>query len=165
VGRLSTQHGASTRVEFRHLQNTHLRVTLAITNMDDGSIQEACSAWLNTGEEDTNPLEAFIRAAQREIVDHEVFTALVQEAGTLPTASASVSEQLIIIEAAQGTELRFELVSETLQLWGPLLQTLQLWGPFSLNCFSLTILYHRSPAIPTLASLRAVPSRLQRVAI
>lgn len=68
------------------------------------------------GDGTTSPLEASIRAAQREIVDQEVFAALIREAATLPTATASVSEQLTTIEAAQGIELRFELVCQPLNL-------------------------------------------------
>lgn len=52
-----------------------------------------------------------LQAAQREVVEQEIFSMLIREAGNLPTASARVSEQLIVIEAAQNTELRFELVS------------------------------------------------------
>ena len=51
-----------------------------------------------------------LEAAQREVVEQEIFSMLIREAGNLPTASARVSEQLIVIEAAQNTELRFELV-------------------------------------------------------
>jgi mediator of RNA polymerase II transcription subunit 17, fungi type len=101
-------------VEFRHLQNTRLRVTLVITG-DNGRVQEAHNTW-NNKDGDVSPLEASIRAAQREVVDHEIFAALVREAATLPTATASVSEQLTTIEAAQGIELRFELVCPPLNL-------------------------------------------------
>lgn len=46
-------------------------------------------------------------------MEQEIFGMLIREAGNLPTASARVSERLIVIEAAQGVELRFELVSAT----------------------------------------------------
>jgi mediator of RNA polymerase II transcription subunit 17 len=108
VGQLANRDGSSAQVEFRYLQNTRLRVTLVITG-DDGRVQEAHNTW-DDGDRTADPLEGSIRAAQREIVDHEVFSAIVREAATLPTASASVSEQLTTIEAAQGIELRFELV-------------------------------------------------------
>lgn len=55
-------------------------------------------------------LDGALRAAQREIIEQEIFSILVQEAGSLPTASARVSERLIVIDAAPGLELRIELV-------------------------------------------------------
>lgn len=58
--------------------------------------------------EDT--LSGAIKGAQREIVEKEIFGELIKEAGNLSTASARVSERLIVIEAAQDVELRFELV-------------------------------------------------------
>ncbi|KAJ7095438.1 hypothetical protein B0H15DRAFT_113733 [Mycena belliarum] len=59
---------------------------------------------------DVSSLDAALRAAQQEIVEQEIFSLLVKEAGNLPTASARVSERLIVIDAAQGVELKFELV-------------------------------------------------------
>jgi hypothetical protein len=114
VGQLTTQIGVSSKVEFRHLQDVRLRVTLAITGdgPEAGRVVRGHNTWANEEDKEITPLEASLHAAQREIVEHELFAALVREAGTLPTASASVSEQLIVIEAAQGIELRFELVSQ-----------------------------------------------------
>lgn len=51
-----------------------------------------------------------LQSAQWEIVEQEVFSELIKEAGSLPTTEARVSERLIVIEAAQDVELRFELV-------------------------------------------------------
>jgi mediator of RNA polymerase II transcription subunit 17 len=45
------------------------------------------------------------------MVEEELFSVLIKEASTLPTASAQVAERLIIIDAAQGMDLKFELVS------------------------------------------------------
>jgi len=55
-------------------------------------------------------LDTALKNSQVEIVDQEIFSLLVKEAGNLPTASAQVSERLIIINAAQGLDLTFELV-------------------------------------------------------
>ena len=49
---------------------------------------------------------------QTEAVDQEIFALLVREAGSLPTASARVSERLIAIDATQGVYLTFELVEQ-----------------------------------------------------
>ena len=59
---------------------------------------------------DDGSLDGSLRAAQVEVVEQEIFASLIREAGSLPTASAEVSERLIVIDAAQNTELRFELV-------------------------------------------------------
>lgn len=55
-------------------------------------------------------LDGTIKNAQKEVVEQEIFSLLVSEASNLPTASARVSERLVVIEAALGVELRFELV-------------------------------------------------------
>jgi mediator of RNA polymerase II transcription subunit 17 len=59
---------------------------------------------------DDASLDGALKAAQQEIVEQEIFSLLVKEAGSLPTASARVSERLIVIDAAQAIELKFELV-------------------------------------------------------
>ena len=63
---------------------------------------------------DDGSLDGALRAAQIEVVEQEVFAALIREASSLPTASAEVSERLISIDAALSTELRFELVDGAL---------------------------------------------------
>jgi mediator of RNA polymerase II transcription subunit 17, fungi type len=63
---------------------------------------------------DESVLEESLRCAQAEVVQQEIFSVLIREASNLPTASARVSERLIVIDAAQGTELAFELVSPSL---------------------------------------------------
>jgi len=59
---------------------------------------------------DAQNLDSALKTSQSEIVDQEIFSLLVKEAGNLPTASARVSERLIVIDAAQGLDLSFELV-------------------------------------------------------
>lgn len=61
-------------------------------------------------EYDEFDLEQSLRGAQAEVVQQEIFSALIREASNLNTASARVSERLIVIDAAQATELAFELV-------------------------------------------------------
>jgi mediator of RNA polymerase II transcription subunit 17 len=60
-------------------------------------------------------LNAELRNAQVEIANQEIFSLLVAEAGNLPTASVQVAERLIIINAAQGLDLTFELVKYAFQ--------------------------------------------------
>ncbi|KAL1722511.1 subunit 17 of mediator complex-domain-containing protein [Schizophyllum commune] len=65
--------------------------------------------------EDASTLHGLIQQAQHEMVDREMFSVLVREAGHLPTAAAHVREKFIVIEAAQGVSLRFDMVdNETL---------------------------------------------------
>lgn len=61
-------------------------------------------------DENNASLDAALRVAQQEVVEQEIFSLLVKEAGNLPTSMARVSERLIVLDAAQGVELRFELV-------------------------------------------------------
>jgi mediator of RNA polymerase II transcription subunit 17 len=90
---------------FPHQQRTRLRVSLR-TPHSDGSL----SMSHNTISADDGSLEGSLRTAQQEVVEQEIFSVLIREAGNLPTASARVSERLIVIDAAQGMELLFELV-------------------------------------------------------
>lgn len=73
--------------------------------------------------DDETTLEGALWTAQREIVEQEIFSILVQEAGSLPTASAKVSEQLIVIDAAQDLELQIELVRSLLGTFSAIILT------------------------------------------
>jgi mediator of RNA polymerase II transcription subunit 17, fungi type len=66
--------------------------------------------------EDESDLHGSLKAAQTEVVEEEIFSVLIREASGLPTASARVSERLIVIKAAPGTELTFELVCRSILL-------------------------------------------------
>ncbi|TBU40113.1 subunit 17 of mediator complex-domain-containing protein [Dichomitus squalens] len=104
IGRMSTSDGTS--LEFPMRQRTRLRVSI-IRVSPDGSRHATYNV---LSDPDDGTLDGALRAAQAEIVEQEVFSALIREASSLPTASAEVSERLIVIDAAQSTELRFELV-------------------------------------------------------
>ena len=63
--------------------------------------------------EDGDPLQATLREAQREVLEQEIFSLLIRDASVLPTSSVRVSERLLVVEATQDTEIRFELVGLT----------------------------------------------------
>jgi mediator of RNA polymerase II transcription subunit 17, fungi type len=105
--------GSAGNLVFPHRLNTRLRVSLTKTETDGARTQVHNS---NRQVEDETSLDETLQSAKREIIEQEIFAVLAQEAGTFPTASARVSERLIVIEAAQGTELKFELVSAVLFL-------------------------------------------------
>jgi len=68
---------------------------------------------------DNKSIESSLEAAQREVFEEEILSAITQEASNLPTTAARVSERLIAIDAAQGIELRFTLVdSEDIEQTG-----------------------------------------------
>lgn len=94
-------------VTFPYRQRSRLRISLGSTS----PLSSTPSSFNTLRAEDTSTVDGELQAAQREIVEHEIFAQLIREAGNLPTATARVSEQLVVIEAAQGAELRFELVS------------------------------------------------------
>ncbi|RPD67175.1 hypothetical protein L226DRAFT_499129 [Lentinus tigrinus ALCF2SS1-7] len=113
IGRMSTTLGAgSSSLEFPMRQRTRLRVSISRSAPDSTRQTE----YNLLTDPDDGSLDGALRAAQAEVVEQEVFAALIREASGLPTASAEVSERLILIDAAQNTELRFELVDgETLR--------------------------------------------------
>ncbi|KIK95587.1 hypothetical protein PAXRUDRAFT_32897 [Paxillus rubicundulus Ve08.2h10] len=106
IAHMST-HGTEANVlVFPHRQRTRLQVSLTIT--DSAGVSRTSHNTVTLPE--ATSLEASLAAAQREIVDEEIFFVLIREASNLPTASARVAERLIVIDADQGTELRFEMV-------------------------------------------------------
>ncbi|KAH7926755.1 hypothetical protein BV22DRAFT_1086233 [Leucogyrophana mollusca] len=107
IGHMTTYENSSDALAFPHRQRTRLQVSLSIT---DSVGKRLCSSHNFARLPDNMSLEGSLKAAQQEIVEEEIFSVLIKEASSLPTASARVAERLIVIEAAQGTELRFELV-------------------------------------------------------
>jgi mediator of RNA polymerase II transcription subunit 17 len=59
---------------------------------------------------DGDPLQNSLREAQREVLEQEIFSLLIRDASTFPTSSVRVSERLLVVEATQESEIRFELV-------------------------------------------------------
>ncbi|ESK94521.1 rna polymerase ii mediator complex component srb4 [Moniliophthora roreri MCA 2997] len=92
---------------FPHRQNTRLRIGVTSTRADGSRVV----AYNNTSESIAHEESlGILKTAQREVIEQEIFAQIGKEAGTLPTASARVSERLIHIDAAQNTELTFELI-------------------------------------------------------
>ncbi|KAI0349426.1 hypothetical protein OH77DRAFT_1580604 [Trametes cingulata] len=108
IGRMAAMDGGESQgpLEFPLRQRTRLRISLTRTN-PEGARRTSHSLISPT---DNESLDGALRAAQGEVVEQEIFSTLIKEASSLPTASAEVSERLIVIDAAQNTELRFELV-------------------------------------------------------
>jgi mediator of RNA polymerase II transcription subunit 17, fungi type len=91
---------------FPHRHRARMRVSLSIRRQGF-PLLTAHSRLVLRG---TESLTESLLAAQREMIEQEIFATLIREASSLPTASARVSERLVVIEAAQDTELRFEMV-------------------------------------------------------
>lgn len=108
IAHMSTYETDSDALVFPHRQRTRLRVSVNMTDID--GIQLSARNFIQPSNDDS--LEGSLKLAQQEVVDQEIFSLLVKEASSLPTASARVSERLIVIDAAQGMELRFELVCD-----------------------------------------------------
>jgi mediator of RNA polymerase II transcription subunit 17 len=109
MGHMATYDTGSDALVFPHRQRT--RLCISITNTDPAGTKTFSKNRILSA--DNSSLSGSLKAAQREAVEQEIFSVLVKEAGTLPTASARVSERLIVIDAAQGTELSFEMVRFT----------------------------------------------------
>ncbi|TCD69671.1 hypothetical protein EIP91_006688 [Steccherinum ochraceum] len=111
IGRMSTIDSESPSLRLPSRQHMRLQVSLVQTVTQGRRISGRSSCATALEEVDT---QTTLKAAQTEVVEQEIFSILVREASTLPTASARVSERLIAIEAAHATELRFELVDSDL---------------------------------------------------
>jgi mediator of RNA polymerase II transcription subunit 17 len=107
---MTTHDTLTDALEFPYRQNTRLRISVTVTD-SNGTAFTSQNTLNNI---DTTTLDGALRAAQQEVVEQEIFSILVQEAGNLPTASARVSERLIVIDAAQGMVLKFDLVSQSI---------------------------------------------------
>jgi hypothetical protein len=106
IGRLPSYNATLDTIDFPLRQHTRLRVSLAPVNTAAHDLIACNRITL----ENTMTLDGTLQLAQREVLEQEIFSFLIKEAGELPTSSARVSEQLIVVEAAQNVELRFELV-------------------------------------------------------
>ncbi|PFH52773.1 hypothetical protein AMATHDRAFT_45989 [Amanita thiersii Skay4041] len=106
VAHMAAYANESDNLIFPQRRHTRLLISLAFVN-ENGSQQLTHSIIKGLGDDDLNKV---LQTAQQEIIEHEIFSLLVKEAATLPTASARVSERLISIDPAPGVELQFELV-------------------------------------------------------
>lgn len=106
VGHMATYETSSHVLVFPHRRRVRLQVSLIVTD-SSGLFRTASNSITSMSDAS---LEDSLKIAQREMVEEELFSVLIKEASTLPTASARVAERLIVIDAAQGMELKFELV-------------------------------------------------------
>ncbi|KAG5649016.1 hypothetical protein DXG03_000365 [Asterophora parasitica] len=113
VARMANNDTAENGLVFVHRQKTRLRVSITVTDAQGIPVTSQNSS----NKHDLTSLEGALRVAQQEVVEQEIFSLLVQEAGNLPTASARVSERLLVIDAAQGTELKVELVRHSIPIY------------------------------------------------
>ncbi|KAG2042791.1 subunit 17 of mediator complex-domain-containing protein [Suillus americanus] len=110
VGHMATYENLSHVLVFPHRQRVRLQVSLILTD-SSGHFRTVSNSITSLSDAS---LEDSLKIAQREMVEEELFSVLIKEASTLPTASARVAERLIVIDAAQGMELKFELSDERL---------------------------------------------------
>ena len=110
IGRIPTFDATAGTLEYPLRQFTRLQISIIVDEID-GSRRISKNTYRAEALASSS-LEGSLRAAQAEVVQQEIFSILIKEASNLSTAaSARISERLIVLEAAQGTELRFELVS------------------------------------------------------
>ncbi|KAJ3722876.1 subunit 17 of mediator complex-domain-containing protein [Lentinula raphanica] len=92
-------------------QRSSIRLRVSIGSPDaTGNMVYSHNALKKAPEDHTPTLDERLRDAQRAVIEQEIFSILVHEAGTFPTASARVSERLVLVDVTQGLELKFELV-------------------------------------------------------
>jgi mediator of RNA polymerase II transcription subunit 17, fungi type len=103
--------GSQEPIVFPRRQRTVLCISIKTRHVS-GVERTACNSLANEPE-DGDPLQATLREAQREVLEQEIFSLLIRDASVLPTSSVRVSERLLVVEATQDTEIRFELVGLT----------------------------------------------------
>lgn len=64
-------------------------------------------------------MQSSLREVQREVLEQEIFSLLIRDAGVLPTSLVRVAERLLVVEATQDTEIRFEQVRLNMHLISP----------------------------------------------
>lgn len=108
VAHMGTYDAESNTLQFPYRRHYRLRVSLVVT--DNG--KTTCSS--RNAPDFLSPISPNepLAAAQKEIVDEEVFSVLIREASNLPTASTRVSERLIVIDVAERIELQFEMMDD-----------------------------------------------------
>ena len=107
TGQLAT-HGSQEPLVFPQRQRTVLCINIK-TRDASGTERTACNG-LTSEIEGGDLLQGTLREAQREVLEQEIFSLLIRDASVLPTSSVRVSERLLVVEATQDTEIRFELV-------------------------------------------------------
>ncbi|KAF8341421.1 subunit 17 of mediator complex-domain-containing protein [Cantharellus anzutake] len=86
----------------------HRRLKISIASQDDN---QSYSNMIDLVQDhESASLENRVSVAQREIVEQEIFAELIREAGTFPSAAATVSETRITMMAAKDIEANFELI-------------------------------------------------------
>lgn len=107
TGQLAT-YNSKEPIVFPRRQRTFLCVS--VTTMDASGTQKIASNTIANELGDGDPLQATLYEAQREVLEQEIFSLLIRDASVLPTSSVRVAERLLVVEATQDTEIRFELV-------------------------------------------------------
>ncbi|KAI0036764.1 subunit 17 of mediator complex-domain-containing protein [Vararia minispora EC-137] len=94
-------------VLFPQQEKIWLRISLVATDKSGASVTSSSTP---PPPRSTVP-DDLLRDAQRSFIEQEIFRMLIRDAGHLSYASCRVSDKVIVLEAAQGVELRCELVS------------------------------------------------------
>lgn len=109
TGQLAT-YGSKEQITFPRRQRTALCISIRTLGAS-GAERTACNN-LSNRFKDGDPLQTSLREAQREVLEQEIFSLLIRDASTLPTSSVRVSERLLVVEATQDSEIRFELTEQ-----------------------------------------------------
>lgn len=110
IGQMASYDTSQGPIIFPHRRKVCLRVSLA--SLDTTGTRTVSHNSLKA--EDESSLDGLLRSAQREAIEEEIFALLIEDSGKLPTTSVRVSERLIVVEATDMSELRFELVCHIL---------------------------------------------------
>ncbi|KAF9075740.1 subunit 17 of mediator complex-domain-containing protein [Rhodocollybia butyracea] len=109
VARLAYSGSEDEPLLLSERSNIRLRVSIGCPDTS-GNVIHSHNTLTNPPVDHKASLEDLLKSAQRAAIEQEIFSILIHEAGTFPTASARVSERLVLIDVTQGMELKFELV-------------------------------------------------------
>ncbi|KAH9062717.1 subunit 17 of mediator complex-domain-containing protein [Lactarius vividus] len=109
TGQLAT-YGSKEPITFPRRQRTAL--CISIKTLDAAGVGRTTCNNLTDRFKDDDSLQTSLREAQREVLEQEIFSLLIRDASTLPTSSVRVSERLLVVEATQDSEIRFELMEK-----------------------------------------------------
>ncbi|KAJ3528511.1 hypothetical protein NMY22_g9384 [Coprinellus aureogranulatus] len=101
--------GSKNELVFANRQRNRMQITLSTTTPDG---QETIATNTIPAPPESLSVEEELAWAQTEIIDQEIFSYLVKEAPAMPTVIGKVSERTIDVEAADGIELKLELVKD-----------------------------------------------------
>lgn len=114
MAHLSTEYAEETSSPLVFPQRQRSRLLISCTTVDPISgnpVTSQAELFDSKVAESELSVDEQLLLAQTELLEQEIFQRLLEDSGKLPSANVRVSERLIEVEATQGVDVKFELVS------------------------------------------------------